>query len=89
MNAASKMLTVRDVAGMRGVSADVVLAWIHSGELTAVNSAAGVGGRPRWRIDPDDLAKFVRRRTHMTPPPKVRRGGKPKVLEGCIQFFDR
>lgn len=64
-----RKLTPPQVAERYGVSADNVLAWIHSGELRAVNVAAKVGGRPRYRIDAADLLAFEQKRA-TSPIPK-------------------
>jgi excisionase family DNA binding protein len=74
------MLTVRDVAARVGVAKlDVDRAWIKSGELRATNISSGPG-RPTWRIDPDDLERFLAgRRTRPTPPRRSRRSD-PKVI---------
>ncbi|MEM6505451.1 MAG: helix-turn-helix domain-containing protein [Planctomycetota bacterium] len=53
-----KKLTVPEVARQYGVNQSKVLAWIAEGELLALNVASTRATRPRWRIDPDDLAAF-------------------------------
>jgi hypothetical protein len=80
------LLTPADVARLRGVGIDRVLSWIHSGELRACNDAATLGGRPRWKIEPADLERFVRRRYSSKPPEKMRRRRR-KMPEGTIRFF--
>jgi excisionase family DNA binding protein len=55
-------LTTRQVAERYSVNPDKVLAWIRAGELAAINVAEKAGGRPRYRIDPTDLAAFEARR---------------------------
>lgn len=52
-----------DVADRFGVGLNKVLAWIRSGELRAVNVAASLNGRPRWRIDLADVLAFEQRRS--------------------------
>jgi hypothetical protein len=67
--------TVASVAEMLHVKADVVLAWIHRGELIAVNVAERRRWRerrPRWRIADEDLQGFLRSR-RSTPAPKIAR----------------
>ena len=61
-----------------GTGSDKVLGWIHSGELPAVNFAASVGGRPRWRISRADAEQFLRSRSSTpAPPAKTRRRRQP------------
>jgi hypothetical protein len=50
------------IATRYGISPDKVLAWIHSGELRAINIAKTRASRPRWVISTDDLAAFERSR---------------------------
>ena len=45
------------------VDDEQVLAWIHSGELVAVNVAKSANGKkPRWRISESELGRFLLRR---------------------------
>ena len=68
-----RRLTVKEIAESRAVSADVVLAWIHTGELRATNvGRRASGGKPRWRIDPADLERFELARSN-TPAPSPQR----------------
>ena len=77
-------LTVPQLAERFGVKADKIIAWIKSGELRAMNVATAGGGRPRYRIAPDDLADFELRRSIATPTPRQRR----RKTEGrVIAFF--
>ena len=50
--------TVADVAARYRVGADKVRKWIEIGELTAVNTAASLCGRPRWVVSAEALAAF-------------------------------
>ncbi len=61
--------TVADVAARFRVSPDKVRRWIARGELTAVNTASSVCGRPQLRITAEALAAFEQRRC-AGPPPK-------------------
>lgn len=73
-------LTPPALAREYGVSVDKVLAWIRSGELRAVNVATRPAGRPRWRIDPDDVAAFEARRTMHSHPRATRRRKRPAAV---------
>jgi excisionase family DNA binding protein len=69
-----RSLRVREVAEHYGVTAGTVLAWLRSGELRAINVGRRVGARkPRWRITPEALAAFERRRTPSPTPAPTRR----------------
>lgn len=45
-------MTPREVARRYRVSPDKARAWIRKGELRAVNTATGLGGKPRWVVLP-------------------------------------
>lgn len=60
-------LTPKDVATLLKVKIDTVLGWIHRGELPAANVAQKTGRRPRWRIAPAELDKFLTRRSAQSP----------------------
>ena len=74
-------LTVPKIARRFGVSPNKIGGWIRSGELRAVNVAATVGGRPRWRISESELAAFESRRSNSAPVVKMRRKRQTDVTE--------
>ena len=57
-------LSVRQVAELLGIRQHGVLSLIRSGEIRAADVSLTPGGRPHWRIMPDDLDGFITRRTH-------------------------
>jgi len=68
-------LTPPQIARQLGVDAAKVIRWIGSGELVGVNVATSTGGRPRWRVAPEELEAFLgrRRATPATRAPRRRR----------------
>ena len=61
----SRYFTPQQAAEVLGTDDEQVLAWIHTGELVAINVAKSVKQqRPRWRISESDLAKFLMARRH-------------------------
>jgi len=68
-----KRFTPREISESYSVTVDVVLAWIKSGQLRAVDVSRAAGGKPRWRIDPADLAAFEARRSSVPLPKPARR----------------
>jgi hypothetical protein len=73
-------LTVSDVARRYRVSPDKIRTWIARGELSAVNTASALCGRPRFVILPDALAAFEARRAGGPPPkPPRRRKRAPQI----------
>jgi hypothetical protein len=76
--------TVDDLARRWRVSPDKVRLWIAAGELTALNTAASPGGRPRWRIALDAVLAFESRRASSArKTPSVRR----RKQTGVIEYF--
>lgn len=66
-------ITPPELARRWGIGVDKVLGWIRRGELRAINVATTLGIRPRWLIDPADIAAFEERRAASPPPAKIRR----------------
>lgn len=64
MPSSHSLLTVREVSDRLGLRRHAVLALIRCGELRGIDVSLTPGGRPRWRIDPDEMEAFVTRRTH-------------------------
>ena len=80
-------LTPSEVAKAWGVSPDKILNWIRSGELRAINVASNRSGRPRYRIDVNDLKDFENRReVFSSPKPPPRRQRSPRD-DDVIEFF--
>ena len=78
--------TIRDICNRYGVNEHTVLAWIHSGELKAVNVGVAPGKKkPRWRITQTALDAFESSRASAPAPvsPRPRR----KVSTGTIEFI--
>ena len=58
----TKWLTPPNIAESLGVDPAKVLVWINSGELEASDVATKRGGRPRWRVSPEALERFLENR---------------------------
>jgi excisionase family DNA binding protein len=65
-------LTVPEVAKLLRVSPDKVLSWIRSGRLRGYNIAERENGRPKYRVNPDDLQSFTQQRAITQPAPRGR-----------------
>lgn len=85
MTVDQKALTVNDVCARYLVKPEKVLAWIHSGQLRALNlNTDPASPRPRWRILPADLEAFEQVRSSLEPPKRGRpRKPQPPVKEFC------
>lgn len=72
-------LTVPEVAKFLRVSPDKVLSWIRSGRLRGYNVAERENGRPKYRVNPDDLQSFMQQRAITQPAPKGRPVGHRRI----------
>ena len=80
-----RALSVREVAAMLCIRTHGILSLIHQGELQAVDVSLVKGGRPRWRIMPDDLDGFLLRRKYQTP---VRQRRRKRINDmPCKTYF--
>jgi hypothetical protein len=77
--------TVTDVAKRYRVGPDKVRSWIRRGELSAVNTADAVCGKPRFVITPEALERFEAGRLAATAPPKAAKRRKPP--KGLVDFY--
>lgn len=69
--------TIRDLCNRFLVHEQTILAWIHSGELKAINVGRAIDKKkPRWRITEEALAAFELLRTPTQPAPRTRRRRK-------------
>lgn len=66
-------LSTKQVAEQLGIRVASVTALIRSGQLRAADVSLHPGGRPCWKIDPQEIESFLRRRTHSIAPPRKRR----------------
>jgi len=79
-------LTPPELARQLGVAPETIIAWIHAGELRAIDVSRNPGiGRPRYRIDPTDLIAFEANREVRTEA-KILRQRKRKD-PNVIEFF--
>ena len=81
----SRALSPSAVADQLGVSPDVVRALIHSGQLAAINVAIDPQGRPRWKIDQDEVDRFKKRRGSAPAPTSESR--RPRV-NGVTRYYN-
>ena len=78
---ADRALTVPEVAKFLRVSPDKVLSWIRSGRLRGYNIAERENGRPKYRVNPDDLDAFTQNRAVTQPAPKGRPVGRRRFVD--------
>lgn len=76
-------LTPPQIAALLGCGDDSVRSFINSGELRAVNTS--LGDRPRWRISPEDFARFCESRSNkQAVEPERSRRSVPKASKKYI-----
>lgn len=73
--------SVADLCRRFQVGADKVHGWIRRGELEAVNIATNLCGRPQWRITPESLRLFEKRRSSAPSPKPSRRRRQPHLID--------
>jgi excisionase family DNA binding protein len=69
-------LTVPEVAKFLQVAPTKIRAWIRSGRLQGYNVAETESGRPKYRVSPDDLEAFTKRRAPVQPAAVGRPSGR-------------
>jgi hypothetical protein len=68
--------SVSDLCRRWRIGADKVRAFLRRGELVGVNVATCLAARPQWRITPESVERFERRRSS-APLPKLPRRHRP------------
>ena len=77
--AADQPMTVPEVAKFLRVRPDKVLSWIRTGRLRGYNVAERENGRPKYRVNPDDLEAFATLRVPFQAPPIGRPVGRRRI----------
>ncbi len=80
----ARAITPPALARRYGIHVSRVLAWIRAGQIEAFNVGDGPT-RPRWRITPDAIEAFERRRAAQPSAKPTRR--RRKVDPNIIEFF--
>lgn len=75
----SRYYSTVEAAKILGIDDETVLAWIHSGQLPAVNVCKKPNGkRPTWRIAEADLGRLLlMRRSKTAEPPAAKPVKRP------------
>ncbi len=74
-------LTPKEVAHLYRVNSDKVRAWIRSGALGAINTAAVQCSKPRFIILPHHLEDFERRRSAAPVPKPAKRQKRKEIID--------
>lgn len=78
--------TVKDLCDRYRVREHTILAWIHNGELKAINVGVGLGKKkPRWRVTEEAITEFELLRASQAPPPPRKRRKRP--TSDAIEFY--
>lgn len=77
-----------EVAELLGIEHAKVLAWIHAGELLAVDISEKRGPRARFRISREALNAFLEARQNKpTPKPRHAISRRQQVMAGVKKYF--
>jgi hypothetical protein len=77
-------LTPPAYAARIGSKPDTVIGWIRSGELLAINVASRGATRPRYRISPEAIAEFERRRSVGPLPQPIHSRRTPSAIKSFV-----
>jgi transposase len=80
----SLFLTPPAIAKRLRVKPSKVIAWIKRDELVAIDVSENRGRRPRWRIAPEELQRFLESRSSRHPARAARRR---KPVAAVLEFF--
>lgn len=79
--------TVNDLCERYSVTEHTILAWIRSGELSAMNVGRTPGAKkPRWRITEAALQAFELLRSSEAPAPKPVRRTRERSADQVVFF---
>ncbi len=78
-------LTPPEVAKLWGVDVLKILAWVRTGELTAINAATNPRKRAKYLIDKRDIADFESRRAVVAPAKTAPR--RRRSAAGVKEYF--
>ena len=76
--------SVADLCRRWKIGPDKIRAFLRRGELVGVNVATRLSGKPQWRITPESVERFERRRSSEPPPKPARR---PRRRPDQIDFY--
>lgn len=79
--------TVPQIAERLHVKAEIVLAWIKSGELVAIDVSRNRKTLPRWRITLEALQAFVDSRSSVKPVKASKPRRKKPCDPGFVEYF--
>jgi hypothetical protein len=80
----ASFLTPPAVAKSLGVKPSKIISWIKRGELVAIDVCENRGRRPRWRIAPEELQRFLESRSSRKPARATRRRN---AVSAVTEFF--
>jgi hypothetical protein len=72
--------SVSDLCRRWKVGPDKIRGFLRRGELIGINLATNLSARPQWRITPESVDQFERRRSS-APPGKLLRKRKPALID--------
>jgi hypothetical protein len=73
--------SVADLCRRWKVGPDKIHGFLRRGELVGINVATSLVGKPQWRITPESVEVFERRRSSVPPPKTTRRRKRPAAID--------
>jgi len=77
----SQGFSVADLCRRWKVGPDKVRAFLRRGELVGINLATNLSARPQWRITPESVERFERRRSSAPVPKPNRRRRRVEEID--------
>jgi hypothetical protein len=78
-HSAMRGFSVSDLCRRWKVGPDKIRGFLRRGELIGINLATNLASRPQWRITPESVNLFERRRSSAPPPKRPHRRKTPLV----------
>jgi hypothetical protein len=76
--------TLADLSRRWRIGGDKIRAFLRKGELVGVNLAGSLSAKPQWRVSPEEVARFEKRRSS-APPAKA--APRRRRREAQIDYF--
>jgi hypothetical protein len=73
--------SVADLCRRWKIGPDKIHGFLRRGELVGVNVATNLSGRPQWRITPESVELFERRRTSVPTPKPPRHKKRTHLID--------
>ena len=73
--------TVADLSKRWRIGGDKIRTFLKRGDLVGVNVAGNLSGKPQWRVTPESVEGFERRRSSAPAPKPTRRRRRSEAVD--------